>query len=107
MASMELASVDRAHDELSALVAGLMGEARGASSPRPHSSFFAMGGTGDQARELAQAVNALFGLDLPDDVVIRSPTPDALARTIAVAWFGEGGTSAALTDLIGAISDAE
>ncbi|MEA2420886.1 MAG: hypothetical protein QOE60_3092 [Thermoleophilaceae bacterium] len=104
---MELASLDRAHDELSGLVAGMMGTARGAASPRPHSSFFAMGGTDEQAAELAKAVNALFGLDLPADVVTRSPTPDALARTIAVAWFEEGGKGAGLRQTIDAIADAE
>jgi hypothetical protein len=103
---MELASLDQAHGALSGLVADMMGEAREASSPHPHSSFFAIGGTGEQARELAQAVNALFGLDLPADVVTRSPTPDALARTIALAWFEQGGTSAGLAELIDVISDA-
>lgn len=107
MASMELASLDRAHGELSGLVAGMMGTARGGASPRPHASFFAMGGSDEQATELARAVNALFGLDLPTDIVTRSPTPDALARTIAVAWFEEGGTSAALSELIAAIGEAE
>jgi hypothetical protein len=103
---MELASLDQAHGALGGLVAGMMGAALGAASPRPHSSFFAMGGTDEQAGELARAVNALFGLDLPADVVTRSPTPDALARTIAVAWFEQGGTSAALAELTDVIADA-
>lgn len=104
---MELASLDQAHGALSGLVSRMMGDTRGASSPRAHSSFFAMGATGEQAVELAQAVNAVFGLDLPDDVVTRSPTPDALARTIAVAWFEQGGTTEALSELIDVIADAE
>jgi hypothetical protein len=93
------------HDELSGLVAGMMGAACGYAPPRPHLSFLAIGGTDEQAAELTRTVNAVFGLDLPADVVKGSPTPDALARTIGVAWFQAGGTAAELAALIAAIAD--
>ena len=52
-------------------------------------------------------VNALFGLDLPADTLMRSPTPDALARTIEIGWYEGGGTAAALIDLVQTLADAE
>ena len=72
--------------------------------PRAHHvSFLALGGGEAEALELAQAINALFGLDLPADTVMRSPTPDALARTIEYSWPG---SAADLVALIAAIADA-
>ena len=47
-------------------------------------------------------VNALFGLDLPADAVLRSPTPDSLARTIESSW---GASPADLVALVAAIAD--
>jgi hypothetical protein len=99
-----MAAVDIVHQSLSELVAGMMGEACGRPAPRPHSSFFALGGSEAQAAELSNMVNALFALDLPVDAILRSPTPDALARTIETAWDG---SSSELTDLIGALGDAQ
>ena len=104
---MELALLDTVHDELCGLVAGMMGAACGDAPPRPHLSFLAIGGTEEQAAELTRSVNAVFGLSLPADTIRRSPTPDALARTIAVAWFAADGSAADLIDLIAAIADAE
>lgn len=104
---MALALLDTVHDELSGLVAGMMGAACGYAPPRPHLSFLAIGGTAEQGAELTQTVNAVFGLDLPADIIMRSPTPDALARTIAVAWFEADGSVADLVELIAAIADAE
>ena len=98
-----MAVVDTARKSLSELIAGMMSEASGRSIPRPHLSFFALGGTEAQAVELTQAVNALFALDLPPDAVMRSPTPDALARTIETAWDG---SPADLIELVRAIGDA-
>ncbi len=99
--------VDGVHLRLTELVAEMMGEARGGSAPRSHASFLALGGTEAQAAELARMVNALFGLDLPGDIILRSPTPDALARMIETEWYEGGGTAVALLDLVGAIADAD
>ena len=104
---MELALLDTVHDDLCGIVAGMMGAACGYAPPRPHLSFVAIGGTEEQAAELTQSVNAVFGLNLPADIIRRSPTPDALARTIGVAWFATDGSAADLIDLIAAIADAE
>jgi hypothetical protein len=104
---MELALLDTVHDELTGVVAGMMGAACGYAPPRPHLSFLAIGGSDAQAAELIDTVNAVFGLDLPADTIRRSPTPDALARTIAVAWFAGEGTAADLFELIAAIADDE
>ncbi|MEA2454301.1 MAG: hypothetical protein QOI45_563 [Thermoleophilaceae bacterium] len=102
-----LAVLDSLHEALGEVVAEMMGAARGCPPPRSHASFLALGGSEAQAAELAQMVNALFGLSLPDDIIMRSPTPDALARTIASAWFDGNGTAADLRELIEAIADAE
>ncbi len=102
-----LVLLDTVHETLCGLVAEMMGAAGGCPPPREHLSFLAVGGTEAQAAELAQMVNALFALNLPADVLLRSPTPDALARTIAAAWFDGHGTAADLIELLGAIADAE
>jgi hypothetical protein len=102
-----MAVAGTAHEGLCGVVAEMMGAACDRPVPRAHLSFFALGGTDAQAAELAQMVNALFGLDLPADIILRSPTPDALARAIEIAWFDGDGTAADLLDLIGAIADAE
>jgi len=102
-----MATVDTVQEELCDLLAGMMGTATGHGRPRPHASFLAMGGTEAQAAELTQMVNTLFGLDLPTDTLLRSPTPDALARTVATAWFDAAGSAAGLVELIQAIADAE
>lgn len=98
-----MAVASTAREALSEQIAAMMGEACGRSIRRPHLSFFALGGTEAQARELTQTINALFALDLPADAVMRSPTPDALARTIETAWEG---TSAELIELVRALADA-
>ena len=102
-----MAVVDSVHASLCEVVAEMMSAACGRAFPRSHLSFLALGGTETQAAELAQMVNALFGLSLPPDTIMRSPTPDALARTIAIAWFDGGGTAAGLLELIDALADAE
>jgi Phosphopantetheine attachment site len=98
-----MATVDSVHEELCHLLAGMMGTAAGHAPPRPHASFMALGGSEAAAAELTRMVNALFGLDLPEDTALRSPTPDALARTIEI---GFGGSASELVDLIDAIADA-
>jgi hypothetical protein len=102
-----LVLVDDLHGPLRALVADMMGAARGCPPPRSHASFLALGASEAEAVELARTMNALFALSLPDDVIMRSPTPDALARTIAIAWFDGKGTASDLLELIEAIAEAE
>jgi hypothetical protein len=102
-----LVLLDTVHEALCRVVAEMMGAARGCPPLRSHASFLAVGGSEAQAAELAQMVNALFTLDLPADAIMRSPTPDALARTIASAWFDGDGTAGDLIELIEAITDAE
>ena len=102
-----MAQVETVHAELCDLLAGMMGSTRGHAPPRPHASFLALGGTEDQAAELIDMINALFGLRLPLDTLLRSPTPDALARTVATAWFDGGGSARHLVELIQTISDTE
>ena len=98
-----MALVDSLHEQLCTLVAELMEHATGRPVPRAHVSFLALGATEGQAQELVSMVNALFGLALPADAALRSPTPDALARTVEGAWEGD---PAGLGELIGAIADA-
>ena len=93
------------HESLSGLLADMMGSAAGRSAPAPHVSFFALGARDPQALELVQVVNAVFGLDLPADTVLRYPTPDSLARSIETAWFEAGGSAADLAERIAALSD--
>jgi hypothetical protein len=93
------------HESLSGLVADMMGAAAGRSAPAPHVSFFALGAREPHALELRQMVNALFGLALPADTVLRSPTPDALARSIGAAWFERGGSAGELAERIAVLSD--
>jgi hypothetical protein len=50
-------------------------------------------------------LNTLFGLHLPADALVRSPTPDALAYCIEDAWFDAGGTSDDLVERIAALAD--
>ena len=98
-----MAAVDSIHSPLCELIAEMMSTACGRALPRAHLSFLALGGTEAQASELTQAINALFGLDLPADTVMRSPTPDALARTIESSWPG---SATDLVALIAVIADA-
>jgi hypothetical protein len=98
-----MAQVDSIHASLCDLVAELMSTATGRAFPRAHLSFLALGGTEVQAAELTDMINALFGLELPDDTVMRSPTPDALARTIESSWHA---SPADLADLTRAIAEA-
>ena len=95
------------HESLSRLLADMMGSAAGRSAPAAHVSFFALGVREPQALELIQIVNAVFGLDLPADTVLRSPTPDALARGIETAWFEAGGGAGDLAERIAALNDDE
>lgn len=98
-----MAAVDSIHASLCELVAELMSTASGRAFPRAHVSFLAVGGTEAQAAELTNMVNALFGLELPADTVMRSPTPDALARTIESSWRA---SPSDLAELTRAIADA-
>jgi hypothetical protein len=98
-----MAAVDSIHSSLCELIAEMMSTACGRALPRAHLSFLALGGTEAQASELTQGINALFGLDLPTDTVMRSPTPDALARTIESSWPG---SATDLVALIAVIADA-
>lgn len=98
-----MATVDSVHASLCELVAELMSAACGKAFPRAHLSFLALGGSEDQAAELTDMINALFGLDLPADTVMRSPTPDALARTIESSWHA---SPSDLADLTRAIAEA-
>lgn len=95
------------HESLSRLLADMMGSAAGRSAPAPHVSFFALGVREPEALELIQIVNAVFGLDLPADTVLRSPTPDSLARGIETAWFEGGGGAGDLAERIAALNDDE
>jgi hypothetical protein len=95
------------HDALRELIAGMMGAATGRSSPAPHVSLFALGATDAQALELAEILSAVFGLDLDADTVMRSPTPDALARSVETAWYEGGGSAAELADRLSALVDED
>ena len=97
-----MAVVD-SHSRLADVIAGMMGAVCGRPAPRAHLSFLALGGGDAEAAELAQTVNAVFGLSLSGETVMRSPTPDALARTIESAW---GESRGDLMDLIEALADA-
>ena len=97
-----MAVVD-SHARLADLLAGMMGAACERPAPRPHLSFLALGGGEPEAAELAQTINAVFGLSLTADTIMRSPTPDALARTIESAW---GASSGDLMDLVEALAEA-
>jgi hypothetical protein len=102
-----MAVVDSVHVQLADVIAGMMGAVCARPAPRAHLSFMALGGGEAEAAELAQTVNAVFGLSLIGDTVMRSPTPDALARTIADQWFDGGGSAPDLVDLIQALAEAE
>ena len=103
-----MAVVDSVHVRLADLVAGMMGAVCARPAPRAHLSFMALGGGEAEAAELAHTVNAVFGVDLSRaDDVMRSPTPDALARTIADRWFDRGGSAPDLLDLIQVLAEAE
>jgi len=95
-----MAVVDSVHASLCDLVAEMMSTTCGRAFPRAHLSFLALGGTEAQAAELTRMINALFGLDLPADSVMRSPTPDALARTIESSWRTSRSDLAELTRAI-------
>jgi hypothetical protein len=95
-----MAVVDSVHASLCDLVAEMMSTVCGRAFPRAHVSFLAVGGTEAQGSELTRMINALFGLDLPADTVMRSPTPDALARTIESSWPASPSDLAELTRAI-------
>ena len=101
------ARLDTIHASLTRLISGLMGAATERSGPAPHVSFFALGAGNAQALELVQILNAVFGLDLPSDTVLRSPTPDALARGIEAAWFEADGSADELAERLLALTDDE
>jgi Phosphopantetheine attachment site len=101
-----MAVVDSVHARLADLLSGMMGAVCGRPAPRAHLSFLALGGGEAEAAELAHTVNALFGVDLSGPNVMRSPTPDALARTIADRWFDGGGSAPDLVELIDAVAEA-
>jgi hypothetical protein len=97
-----MARVDSVHASLCDLVAEMMSTLSGRAFPRAHLSFLAVGGTETQAHELTKMINALFGLELPADTVMRSPTPDALARTIESCWHASPGD---LHELVEALAE--
>jgi hypothetical protein len=101
------AGLGTVHTSLSGLLAEMMAAATGRSVPAPHVSFFALGARDADALELRQMVNALFGLDLPADAVLRSPTPDALARSLEDAWSERGGSEDELAERIAALASDE
>jgi hypothetical protein len=59
------------------------------------------------AHELAQMLNALFGIELSADAILSTPTPDAVARSIESAWFDGGGSAEELTQRLAALADDE
>jgi hypothetical protein len=95
-----MAVVDSVHAQLADLLAAMMGAVTGRPAPRAHLSFLALGGGEAEAAELASTVNAVFGLDLTADTVLRSPTPDALARTVESAWGASVGDLLALVEAL-------
>jgi hypothetical protein len=97
-----MAVVD-SHARLADVVAGMMGAVCGRPAPRAHLSFLALGAGEAEATELAQTVNAVFGLSLTTETVMRSPTPDALARTIESSW---GASTGDMMELLDALADA-
>jgi hypothetical protein len=101
------AALETIHESLRDLIAGMMAATTERSTPAPHVSFFALGGKDAQAFELVQVLNAVFGLDLPSDAVLRSPTPDALARSVETAWFDGDGTADDLAERLAALGDDE
>jgi hypothetical protein len=101
-----MAVVDSVHARLVDLLAAMMGEICSRPAPRAHLSFLALGGGESEAEKLATTVNAVFGLDLTTAAVLRSPTPDALARTVADCWFDGGGSASDLVELVVALAEA-
>jgi Phosphopantetheine attachment site len=99
--------LDTIHESISSLISSLMGAATQRSAPAPHVSFLALGASNAQAFELIQILNAVFGLDLPSDSVLKSPTPDALARGIEAAWFEADGSAEELAERLLALTDDE
>ena len=57
------------------------------------------------AHELAQMLNAIFGIDLTADAILSTRTPDAVARSIETAWFDAGGSVDELTQRLAALGD--
>lgn len=99
---LSMAVVD-SHTRLADLLAEMMGAVCGRPAPRAHLSFLALGGGEPEAGELAQTINAVFGLSLSIDTVMRSPTPDSLARTIESSW---GARATDLLELVEALATA-
>ena len=99
-----MAVLDSVHVRLADLLAGMMGVVCGRPAPRAHLSFLALGAGEPEATELAETVNAVFGLNLSGETVMRSPTPDALARTIESSWTA---SAADLLELVQALAEAE
>jgi hypothetical protein len=64
----------------------------------------AAGRDGD-AHELAQMLNMLFGIELTADAILRTPTPDAVARTVESAWYDGGGSAEELGQRLAALDD--
>jgi Phosphopantetheine attachment site len=98
-----MAVVDSLHTRLADQIAAMMGAVCGRPAPRAHLSFMALGGGEAEAAELASTVNTVFGLSLTSELVMRSPTPDALARTIESSW---NASPADLVDLVAALAAA-
>ncbi|MGH2781496.1 MAG: hypothetical protein ACRDLA_08840 [Thermoleophilaceae bacterium] len=55
--------------------------------------------------EPVQLLNALFGLELPEDVVLSAPTARALAHSVERAWFDGGATEDELAERLTALAD--
>jgi hypothetical protein len=99
------AALETIHEPLRDLIAGLMASTTQRSKPSAHVSFLALGGGNAQAFELVQVLNAVFGIDLPSDAVLTSPTPDALARSVEIAWSEGEGTAEELAERLAALTD--
>ena len=99
-----MAVADSLHARLADVIAGMMGSVCGRPAPRAHLSFMALGGGESEAAELAQTVNAVFGMSVTGEMIMRSPTPDALARTIESSW---GASPADLIELVEALAEAD
>jgi hypothetical protein len=84
--NLSMAAVDSVHARLADLLASMMGAVCRRPAPRAHLSFLALGAGEPEAAELAQTINSVFGLSLTADTVMRSPTPDSLARTVESDW---------------------
>jgi hypothetical protein len=64
-------------------------------------------GRDDEAQELAQMLNTLFGIELTAEAILSTPTPDAVAQSVQAAWFDGGGSAEELRQRLTALADDE